>query len=144
MSSEVLYFEFFEAFEKAETRADKVEMLRKYANNRFIDFLAGAFDPNIEFDVEIPNYKPSLDPAGLTMTNLEMEVPKLYRFVKNHPMRPSGLTAKRQTELLLVILESMHHKDSELLVGMLKKKLPIKGLTSKLVNEAFPQIYVGD
>ena len=144
MSSDLLYFEIFEKFEEANTKEDKIAVLRKNANQRFLEFLNAAFNPDIEFDVQVPDYRKSYDPAGLTMTNLDLEVPKLYRFVKGHPQRAAGLAEKRQQELLLVILESLHKKESELLVGMIHKKLPVAGLTAKLVNEAFPQIYIGE
>jgi hypothetical protein len=76
-----LFFEIFEKFEKAEKRADKIELLRKNADSNFIEFLIIAFNPKIEFDVEIPEYKPSSDPAGLNYLYLHAEVRKLYRFI---------------------------------------------------------------
>ena len=42
-----LYFEIFEKFEKAEKRADKIEILRKNGDNNFIQFLIMAFNPEV-------------------------------------------------------------------------------------------------
>lgn len=139
-----LFFEIFEKFEKAEKRADKIEVLRKSADSNFIEFLMMALHPNIEFDVEIPEYKPSLDPAGLNYLYLHVEVRKLYRFIKNHPSRSPNLTAKRQKELLLQILEGLHQKEAELLIRCIKKDLRIPFLTPKLIREAFPGIDLGE
>jgi hypothetical protein len=144
MSSELLYSEIFEKFETLSTRAEKIEYLRKVANKPFIEFLTGAFNPNVQFDVDIPNYRQSFDPAGLSMTYLDSEMQRLYRFVVGHPRRAENLSAKKKTELLLVVLESLHKDEAKLLVDLLTKKVKVKGLTPKLVHEAFPEIYVGD
>jgi hypothetical protein len=144
MSSELLYSEIFTKFESLETRAEKIAYLQKVANNPFVEFLEGAFNPNIQFDVEIPDYRASFDPAGLSMTYLDAEMQRIYRFVVGHPRRAENLTAKKKTELLLVVLESLHRDEAALLVQLLTKKVKVKGLTPKLVHEAFPQIYVGE
>jgi hypothetical protein len=69
---------------------------------------------------------------------------RLYRFVVDHPKRADNLSAKKKTELLLVVLESLHKNEAKLLVQLLNKKIKVKGLTAKLVAEAFPEIYVGE
>ena len=139
-----LFFEIFEKFEKAEKRAEKIEVLRKSADSNFIEFLIIAFNPKIEFDVEIPEYKPSHDPAGLNYLYLHVEVRKLYRFIKNHPNRSPNLTPKRQKELLLQVLEGLHKREAELLVRCIKKDLRVPFLTFKLIREAFPGIDLGE
>lgn len=139
-----LFFEVFEKFEKAEKRADKIEVLRKNGDANFIEFLILAFHPKIEFDVEIPQYKPSTDPAGLNYLYLHNEVRKLYRFIKGHPKRPEGLTAKKQTELLLQVLEGLHKDEADLLVRCIKKDLRIPFLTKKLIKDSFPHIDLGE
>lgn len=144
MSSELLYSEIFEKFETLPSRAEKILYLQKVSNAPFIEFLNGAFNPNIQFDAPIPDYRPSFDPPGLSMTYLDAEMQRLYRFVVGHPRRPANLSDKKKSELLLVVLESLHKDEAKLLVDLLTKKVKIKGLTPKLVHEAFPQIYIGD
>jgi hypothetical protein len=65
---------------------------------------------------------------------------KMYRFIVNHPSRAKELTGKKQTSLLLVVLESLHKDEASLLVKLIKKDLGIKFLTPKLIKEAFPDI----
>lgn len=144
MSSELLYSEIFEKFETLETRTDKIAYLQKVSNRPFIEFLTAIFNPNVQFDVDIPDYRASFDPAGLSMTYLDSEMGRLYRFVIGHPKRADNLTAKKKTELLLVVLESLHKDEAKLLTQLLTKKIKVKGLTAKLVAEAFPEIYVGE
>lgn len=135
-----LYSEIFEEFEKVSTRKEKIDVLRKHGDARFKDFLTYAFSPNVEFDVVVPEYKPSIVPAGLNDCYLHQEVPKLYRFIKDHPKRTPGLTGKKQENLLIPILEGLHKDESDLLCRAIDKKLNIKYLTESLVQEAFPDI----
>lgn len=135
-----LYSEIFEEFEKVSTRKEKIDVLRKHGNARFKDFLTYAFSPSVEFDVVVPDYKPSIVPAGLNDCYLHQEVPKLYRFIKDHPKRPPGLTGKKQENLLIPILEGLHKDEADLLCRAINKKLNIKYLTESLIQEAFPDI----
>lgn len=140
MSSDKLYSEIFEEFEKAESRADKINVLRKNDHPRFRDFLVAAFNPVFQFEVEVPKYRPAPEPAGLNFTYLDIEVPKLYRFIKGHPKKASNISPEKQKSLLTVVLESLHKDEADLLVRCIKKDLNIKFLTPKLIKEAFPNI----
>ena len=88
----------------------------------------------------ISPYRPSVEPAGLNWAYLESEIPKMYRFITNHPAKPQGLSADRQRQLLLVILESVHKDEAELIVKMFKKDLGVKYLTKKIIKQAFPNL----
>jgi hypothetical protein len=140
MSAEKLYSEILDEFQKAETKQDRLAVLRKYDHPRFREFLVAAFNPHIQFDIEPPPYRPAPEPAGLNYTYLDIEMNKLYRFVKNHPSKPQGLTPEKQKSLLVVILESLHKDEAELLCKVFRKKVDIKFLTPNLINEAFPNL----
>jgi hypothetical protein len=137
---EYLYSEILDMFQKAETRKDKIAVLKRFEHPTFKKFLDYAFNPEIKFDVEIPEYKSSHDPAGLNVMYLDDELARVYRFIVGHPKRAAGLTPKKQTELLLVILESLHKDEAELYVRMLKKDLKIPFLTKKLLKEVYPDL----
>lgn len=137
---EYLYSEILDMFQKAETRKDKIAVLKRFEHPTFKKFLDYAFNPEIKFDVEIPEYKPSYDPAGLNVMYLDDELARVYRFIEGHPKRAAGLTPKKQTELLLVILESLHKDEADLYVRMLKKDLKIPFLTKKLLKEVYPDL----
>lgn len=138
MSAEKLYSEIFEEFDKATTKQERMNVLRKYDHPRFRSFLQAAFHPGIVFDVEVPKYRPAVEPAGMNFAYLDSEMLKMYRFVKNHPSRPVGLSADKQKQLLLVVLESLHKDEAALLVKLIKKDLEVKYLTANLVKETFP------
>jgi hypothetical protein len=140
MGSERLYSEIMDEFREATTRPARIAVLKKYDHDRFREFLRLAFNPNVEFDVPIPKYRPALEPAGLNFTYLHNEVPKLYRFIKNHPKRSPDLTEKTMVSLLITLLESLHKDEAVLLVGLINKDLGVKHLTRQVVMEAFPGI----
>ena len=132
-----LFSEIFAEFESAETKPAKQAVLQKYWHPTLKLFLEYAFNPNIKFDVVPPaSYRPATEPAGLNVTYLDMEMPKLYRFIEGHPQRPPGLTPEKQTKLLTVILEALHPDESELLLKLIQKNLGVKGLTVKFIQEA--------
>ncbi len=113
-------------------------VLRKYDHPRFREFLKYAFNPNVKFDVEVPRYRPAVEPAGLNFTYLSSEVTKFYRFIVGHPKRPAGLTPQKQKQLLLVVLESLHKDEAEILVRLIKGDIGVKYLTLNLLSEAYP------
>lgn len=139
MSSSMLN-EIFAEFESANTRAEKINVLRKHGSQSLKDLLFYTFSPYITFDVEIPVYRPSRDPMGLNYVYILGEAHKLYLYIKDHPARPAGLTPEKQKHLLAVLLETLYHEEAVLLIKIMKKDLGIKYLTDKLVKEAFPDI----
>jgi hypothetical protein len=133
-----LYSEILDEFQKAQTKQERIAVLKKYDHKNFREFLYYALEPTIEFDVEVPNYRPAPEPAGLNYTYLDLEVKKLYRFIKDHKLRPAGLTPQKQKQLLVVVLESLYKDEAELLAKVVQKKFKIPNLTIKLVQEAYP------
>jgi hypothetical protein len=143
MSSEKLYSEILSEIENASTRKERVEILRREGDDRFKFFLQLIFNPAIEFDILLPHiYRPAKEPAGLNYTYLDMEMPKMYRFIKNHPMRPPEYTAERTTQALSVMLESLHADEAALILQVFKKDFKKKHLTHLLVKEAFPDLII--
>jgi hypothetical protein len=48
---------------------------------------------------------------------------------------------KIKREMMFIrMLESIHPEDAKIVVAMLTRKLPTKGLTKALVKEAFPKL----
>jgi len=143
MSSEKLYSEIFEEFEKATTKQERINILRREGDERFRFFLQLIFNPAIEFDVVMPHiYRPAKEPAGLNFAYLDTEMPRMYRFIKNHPLRPSEFTSDKTTQMILVMLESLHKDEAAILIKVLQKEFKVKQLTHNLVKEAFPDLVI--
>lgn len=135
-----LYSEIFEEFDEAQTRKEKIEVLRKYDHSRFREFFEYVFNEKYKFDVEVPEYKPSIVPAGLNDCYLHQEIPRLYRFIEGHPRRVGTMDERKKQNLLIPILEGLHKDEADILVKAIKKKLDVKFLTPSLIKEAFPGI----
>jgi hypothetical protein len=137
-----MYSEILQEFEEAPTRKEKLEVLRKNFTPRFGEFLQLALSEDVKFDGELAalTYKVNPEPVGMTMTTLHMELPKMYRFIEGHPKRPAGLVGKKQQNLFIGVLESLHKDEAELLIKLVKKNLGVKFLTANLVREAYPGI----
>jgi len=132
-------------FEKAKTRQAKKVVLEKYKTNEVLrHLLRGTFDPKVQWAItEQPDYVKDVEtPEGAEPNTLYMEIPNCSIFVKGHPASVK-LKPQRMKELLIQILESLGASEAELYMQMLKKKSKVKGLTSKLVLEVFPNLYKG-
>jgi len=60
-------------------------------------------------------------------------------FVKGVKSSDDLLNVKRE-RMFVDILESIDPRDAEILVAMINKKPPAKGLTKKIVQEAMPDL----
>jgi len=141
MAFKKLYFEIFEEFENTSSRQEKIEILRNNSDDTFVQFLNYAFNPDIKFDVEeIPVYKPALEPAGLTWSTLHLELKKLYLFMPGNERYNGKLPDRKHENMLVELLQRVHAKEAKLLEAVLMKNLKVKGLTPKLVKEAFPTL----
>ena len=135
--------EILDKVHKAKSRQAKKEVLEKYKNIEVLQhLLRGTFDPKVQWTInEEPDYVKDVEtPEGAEPNNLYMEIPKCSIFVKGHPAS-ARLKPQRMKELLIQILESLSASEAALYMQMLKKKSKIKGLTSKLVLEVFPNMY---
>ena len=130
-------------FEKAKTRQAKKAVLEKHKDTTVLQhLLRGTFDPKVQWTItEQPDYVKDVEtPAGEEPNTLYVEIPNCSIFVKGHAAS-AKLKPQRAKELLIQILESLGATEAALYMQMLKKKSKVKGLTSKLVLEVFPNMY---
>lgn len=132
-------YEVLNDFKNANTKAERLEVLRNNDTFAVRNVLMGAFDPRIMFTVDnVPEFKREKMPAGMSYSNMTIELGRTYLFIKDHPRTPAGLTEKRKTEILIQILESLEEEEADVFAAMITKKLKIPHLTPALINEAFP------
>ena len=135
--------EILDKFEKAKSRQGKKDILTKYKDVEVLrHLLRGIFDPKVQWTItEQPDYaKDVKTPEGEEPNNLYIEIPKCSIFVKGNP-KSAKLKLERSKQILIQILESLSASEAALYMQMLKKKSKVKGLTSKLVLEVFPNMY---
>lgn len=130
-------YEVFEKISKAKNREDKIQVLKDNDHWAVRDVIRGSMDPSVSFLLPAgkPPYKPSS--AETPPSSLLRENRKFAYIVKGNSMGEAVNSIKRES-IFIGILESIHPSDAELVVNMVAKKTPVKGLTKKIVEEAYP------
>jgi hypothetical protein len=134
-------YEIFDEFIQADTKQAKKQVLLNNNSRVLQEVLKLTFDPNFQFYInKMPNdyIKPDTLP-GMAFSGLEVEMRRLYLFKKGDPTADK-LTEKKRNELFLQIAESLEPREADVLVGIMKKDLGVKGLTSKFVKDTFPNL----
>jgi hypothetical protein len=133
-------FEILERVEKAKTRDEKIKILRQFNVMPVRDVLQGTFDDNIQWNLPegTPPYTPNNEDAPAP-SSLRKQHMKFKFFVKG--LRESEqLNRIKRERMFIDMLESVAAQDAKLLIKMINKEQPVKGLTKKLVQEAYPDL----
>lgn len=127
--------EILDKVSKASTKEEKIDLLRKNDSSAIRTVLKYALDPEIKWALPKgdPPYKVCqyLDQENM----LYSEARRLYLFIEGG--NPNLNKVKRET-LFINLLESIAPADAKLLCSAKEKKIPYKGITIKLINEAYP------
>ena len=141
--------EKFDLIGKEKSINKKKKMLKDIDSPGVRAVLRSTYDNSIQWIVPdtVPPYEvndaPEFDLSGMS---LEMEASKLGRFVLVDGQMPTagqGLKQVRRENLFIQLLEGLHQSESELLLDMVRGRLPYKGLTASLVSESFPGLLKG-
>lgn len=127
--------EILDRCSKLSSTKEKVAFLQNNRSGPLYTVLKFAFDPRIVW--ALPEGAPPYTPCDLPdqENRLLQEARRLYLFTSSgnpdmHPLR-------RET-LFVQLLESIDPADAKLVLSIKDKKIPYKGITAKLVEEAFP------
>jgi hypothetical protein len=132
-------FEILDEFEKQPNKSKRKELLLQHSdNNALRDVLRGTFDESLEWNLPEgrPPYTANI-PESVPSTLLR-EHRQFGYFVKGAKGDP--LPAYKRENMFIRLLESIHPADAEIVLSMVTKKSPVKFLTKKLVQEAFPNL----
>lgn len=135
-----LIHEVFSEIEQRENDHDRLAVLRFNQTWALKNVLKGAFDPNVEFAIDVPEYKKQNTPVGLGYSSIHQELGRAYLLEKNNPRVDRNLKPERKKQILIQILEALEDKEAEIFANMIRKDLKVKGLTYELVKEAFPDL----
>ena len=125
---------------KLKSKKDKIELLSRYKNRKDMEhIIKGAYHPAIEW----------LIPNGPLPTNIQFsDVPapdladnrliQAYRQFKYLVKGGGDVKQSKREDIYLNIIRSVHKSEAELLMSVVDKKLPYKGLTKALMREVFP------
>lgn len=134
-------YEVFDEFQLANTKQDKVNVLAKNWTPTLKLVLQLAYRPEVQwkYDSYPTDYKKPDTLQGVSFGSLDTELRRLYIFQKGNPAAEK-LTEKRSKELLLLVLESLEPREADVVIGIFKKNLGVKGLTPKFIRDNIPDI----
>lgn len=136
-------YEVFDEFEEAKNKKERMLVIERNLSKTLVQVLELAFHPSHQwliadmpedYRIDVGNKLP-----GLASCNLSTEIRKMYLFQKGDASAENLSTEKRK-QLLLQLLESIEPREAEVVMGILKKDLGVKGLDYKFVKEAFPNL----
>lgn len=128
--------EVFDAVNKAASLDDKKKILLQNKTPALLTILRYGLDNRIQFDTEIPTYKPDSSPIGLSYGSLQKEYRRLYIFTRIY----RNVNINRKKMILAQILESISPSEAKLLESVLTKKFSLKDVDNVFLNSVFPEL----
>lgn len=135
-----LISEVLEQASKLSKKEERVAFLRQNRSPALFDILRIAFDDDVVTVLPkgAPTYRKDDAPAGHEYLNLHRGHRRFKYFFKG-PVA-NGVQPLRREGMFLSLLESLHGDEAELLIAAKDKSLKYKGITKKLVQDAFPNL----
>lgn len=129
-------YEILDEFSAAGSKQEKLEVLKKNWTPMLVQVLQFAYHPDIKWLVkEKPaKYKIPDTLPGVSYSNLNSEIRRLYLF-REGDVSAEKLTPEKREELLLIMLESLEPREADVVLGIFKKDLGVKGLTYKFIRD---------
>ena len=123
-------------------RDDRIKFLQLNKSPGLTDILRIQYDDTIVSALPegAPNYRQDDAPKDYQYTILNKAYTQFKYFFKG-PIANDMKPLKRES-LFLNLLETLHVEEAELLIAAKDKKLKCKGITKKLVRDAFPNLIV--
>lgn len=133
-------FEVLDAAAAAKTKAERIKILQTYDTWALKDVLRATYDDVIQFN--LPPGRPPYVPCqeGSIPSNL-LKVHKQFTYIVKGGQGDKMHNFKREKKFI-DMLEAVHPKDAEVLLKMINKESLGKGITKKLVQEAYPGLIV--
>jgi hypothetical protein len=137
-----LVSEVLESAGKIVKRDERIKFLQLNKSPGLTDLLRIQYDDSIVslLPMGAPSYQQDDAPKGYEYTILNKAYTNFKYFFKG-PVANDMKPLKREG-LFLNLLESLNPDEAELLIAAKDKKMKCKGITKKLVNDAFPNLIV--
>ena len=137
-----LVSEVLEEAGKILKRDERIKFLQLNKSPGLTDILRIQYDDTIvsALPTGAPNYRQDDAPKDYQYTILNKAYTQFKYFFKG-PIANDMNPLKRES-LFLNLLETLHVDEAELLIAAKDKKLKCKGITKKLVRDAFPNLIV--
>jgi hypothetical protein len=135
------FYEIFREVEKCRTKKEKIAKLQEHSSASMKQVLGWTYDDRVKWLLPegVPPYKPIAE--GIEAEGrLVAELKRMYIFIEGNTDTQRNLKQARREQLFIEMLESVDPGDAKVLLGMKDGKLPFRGITKKLVAEAFPNL----
>jgi len=134
-------YEVFDEFQLANTKQEKINVLAKNGTPTLKLVLQLAYRPEVQWKYsDYPKeYKKPDTVQGISFGSLDTELKRLYIFQKGNPTAEK-LTERRSKELLILALEALEPREADVVIGIFKKNLGVKGLTPKFIRDNIPDV----
>ena len=136
------YLTVHEILEKAEKAAPpelKVQTLQRLASFELKTYLQGLFNEKIKFNLPANvTYRKDGAPEGLHPAAPKPQFMNLANIIASSP-----ISQKKKDSIFIIILESINGRDSELVIGMVKKQPDSEypSITKEIAFKAFPVLF---
>ena len=133
-----LVYEVIEVASKAKTREEKIQVLKENETWALKDLLRGAYDDSIQWN--LPPGKPPFEASEERNhpSNLHQQNKQFIWFARGG--KGDKMPAVKRKAIFIRICEAVHPTEADLLCLMKDKKQLAKGITKKIVKEAFPDL----
>ena len=131
----------FKRVEEAKTKQEKIQILKQNSSPVLKQILGLTYDPRVNWLLPegTPPYTPLPENADAEIT-LQYASRQFYLFIEGNSETQRNLKPIKRESLFIQLLESVNPAEVKVLLGMKERKLPYKGVTRKLVAEAFPNL----
>jgi hypothetical protein len=129
-------YEVFDEFAAANTKEEKLNVLHKNWTPTLVSVLQLAYHPDVKWLVKDKpkSYKKPDTLPGVSYSSMNAELRRLYLFREGDPSAEK-LTPEKREPLLLIMLESLEPREADVVIGIFKKNLGVKGLTYKFIRD---------
>jgi len=135
--------EILENTSKIRGKRKKIDYLRQHYSKQMHEVLAYGYHPAIQFllplieddESEPPYTELGLDEVDNPGRLLYKEARRLYLFVRCP--QSANISQVQREQQFINFLGSIHPKDAKMMLKIVRKKPPFKGITKELVEEAY-------
>lgn len=140
MPNDASVAEIFSEASKLKVKKDKIEFLSRFRHRKDLEHIVkGAYHPAIEWlvpDGPLPEGVVLSDVPGVDLADDRLV--RAYRQFKYLVKGGPNMSNSKRENMYLNMIRSLHESEAQLLMSIVGKKLPYKGMTRTLMLEVFP------
>ena len=140
MPNDASVAEIFSEASKLKAKKDKIEFLSQYKFRKDLEHIVkGAYHPAIVWLVPDGPLPEGVEFSDVPAVDLaDDRLVRAYRQFRYLVKGGPEMTRAKREDMYLNILRSVHVSEAKLLMGIVGKKIPYKGMTRTLMLEIFP------